>query len=117
MGKAKHRYILYLDETLRHLEQSTVHSGDGIGSEAAAKVVRVAQRRLLCGTICLKTSIMDGTAGNAPRRARQSPTYGLTAMRYDLQIRRESRFLACPPETEVIHWPRSTIEGVCFNGE
>ncbi len=57
---AKHRYILYLDETLRHLEQSTVHEDDNIGNETAAKVAKVAKRQLLCGTICLKTSLMEG---------------------------------------------------------
>ena len=59
---AKHRYILYLDETLRHLEQSTVRDADEIGRETAAKVAKVAQRQLLCGTICLKTSLMEGDA-------------------------------------------------------
>ncbi len=59
---ARHRCILYLDETLRHLEQSTVRDGDEIGNETAAKVARVAQRQLLCGTICLKTSLMEGDA-------------------------------------------------------
>lgn len=59
---ARHRYILYLDETLRHLEQSTVRSGEDIGSETADKVAKVARRQLLSGTICLKTSLMDGDA-------------------------------------------------------
>lgn len=59
---AKHRYILYLDETLRHLEQSTVRGSDDIGNESAAKVAKIAQRQLLCGTICLKTSLMEGDA-------------------------------------------------------
>lgn len=59
---AKHRYILYLDETLRHLEQSTVRGDDDIGNETAARVAKIAQRQLLCGTICLKTSLMEGDA-------------------------------------------------------
>ena len=59
---AKHRYILYLDETLRHLEQSAVRNDDDIGNETAAKVAKVAKRQLLCGTICLKTSLMEGDA-------------------------------------------------------
>ena len=63
VGKnAKHRYLLYLDETLRHLEQSTVRDDDDIGNETAAKVAKVAKRQLLCGTICLKTSLMEGDA-------------------------------------------------------
>lgn len=63
VGKdAKHRYILYLDETLRHLEQGTVRDSDDIGNETAAKVAKVAKRQLLCGTICLKTSLMEGDA-------------------------------------------------------
>ena len=56
---ARHRYVLYLDETLRHLEQSTVRDSDDIGSETAEKVAKIARRQLLCGTICLKTSLMD----------------------------------------------------------
>ena len=59
---AKHRYVLYLDETLRHLEQSTVRSGDDIGNESGEKVAEIAKRQLLCGTICLKTSLMDVAA-------------------------------------------------------
>lgn len=59
---AKHRYLLYLDETLRHLEQSAVRGGDRIGKETPEKVAEVAKRQLLCGTICLKTSLMDGDA-------------------------------------------------------
>ena len=56
---ARHRYVLYLDETLRHLEQSAVRDADDIGSETADKVAKIARRQLLCGTICLKTSLMD----------------------------------------------------------
>ena len=59
---AKHRYILYLDETLRHLEQSTIRSDDDIGNETAEKIAKVAKKQLFCGTICLKTSLMDGDA-------------------------------------------------------
>ena len=59
---AGHRYILYLDETLRHLEQSMVRDDEDIGNETAAKVAKIAKRQLLCGTICLKTSLMDGDA-------------------------------------------------------
>lgn len=59
---ARHRYILYLDETLRHLEQSTVRGEDDIGNETAEKVAKVARKQLLCGTICLKTSLMEGDA-------------------------------------------------------
>ena len=59
---ARHRYILYLDETLRHLEQSTVRDSDDIGNETAEKVAKIAKRQLLCGTICLKTSLMEGDA-------------------------------------------------------
>ncbi|MBR1644425.1 MAG: transposase [Bacteroidales bacterium] len=56
---ARHRYVLYLDETLRHLEQSTVRDTDDIGNESPDKVSKIARRQLLCGTICLKTSLMD----------------------------------------------------------
>lgn len=59
---AKHRYLLYLDETLRHLEQCTVRSGDDLCRETEAKAAEVARRQLLCGTVCLKTSLMDGDA-------------------------------------------------------
>lgn len=61
---AKHRYILYLDETLRHLEQSTVRDSDDIGNESADKIAKIAKRQLLCGTICLKTSLMEGDAAS-----------------------------------------------------
>lgn len=59
---ARHRYVLYLDETLRHLEQSTVRDDDDIGNEPEKKVREIAKRQLLCGTICLKTSLMEGSA-------------------------------------------------------
>lgn len=59
---AKHRYILYLDETLRHLEQSAVHDDEDIGNETATKLAKIAHRQLLCGTICIKTSLMEGDA-------------------------------------------------------
>ena len=59
---AKHRYVLYLDEKLRHLEQSVVRDGERIGHETAAQVAKVAKSQLLCGTICLKTSLMEESA-------------------------------------------------------
>jgi len=59
---SRHRYILYLDETLRHLEQSTVRGEDDIGNETVEKVAKIAKKQLLCGTICLKTSLMEGDA-------------------------------------------------------
>ena len=58
----RHRYILYLDETLRHHEQSTVRGDDDVGNETPEKIAKVARKQLLCGTICLKTSLMDGDA-------------------------------------------------------
>ena len=56
----KHRYFLYLDETLRHLEQSLLT--DKIGKESKSDLDKIAEKQLLSGTICLKTSLMDKDA-------------------------------------------------------
>ncbi len=58
---AKHRCILYLDEALRHQEQSNLRGAD-IGNETPEQIRKVAAAQLLSGTICLKTSLMDRDA-------------------------------------------------------
>ncbi len=55
---AKHRCILYLDESLRHQELSNLRGAD-IGSETPGQLRKVAKSQLLCGTICLKTSLKE----------------------------------------------------------
>ena len=58
---AKHRCILYLDEALRHQEQSNLRGAD-IGNETPEQIRKVAAAQLLSGTICLKTSLMGRDA-------------------------------------------------------
>lgn len=63
---AKHRCHLYLDESLRHQEQSSLHGAD-IGNETPAQIRKVASSQLLSGTICLKTSLVDHDAATVYR--------------------------------------------------
>ncbi len=58
---AKHRCFLYLDESLRHQEQSNLRGAD-IGRETPAQIRKVVAAQLLSGTICLKTSLVDRDA-------------------------------------------------------
>ena len=53
-----HRYFLYVDETLRHLED-TAHLPKRIGKETASEIQKAVQAQLLHGTIVLKTNKMD----------------------------------------------------------
>lgn len=55
---AKHRCVLYLDERLCHLELNASRGDGRIGKETAEEVAKAARGQLLCGTICLKTSLM-----------------------------------------------------------
>lgn len=56
----RHRMYLYLDETLRHLEQSAIR-GDTIGRETEAQLARVKESQKMAGTICLKSNMRDTT--------------------------------------------------------
>ena len=53
---AKHRCSLYLDESLRHQEQSNLRGAD-IGNETPEQISKVAEAQQLSGPICLKTSL------------------------------------------------------------
>ena len=53
-----HRYFLYVDETLRHLED-TAHLPKRMGRETPEEIRKAAQAQLLHGTIVLKTNKMD----------------------------------------------------------
>ena len=53
---AGHRVFLYVDETLRHSEQSSLRGID-VGRETEAQLRRVKKAQKLAGTICLKTSM------------------------------------------------------------
>ena len=53
---ARHRTFLYLDEALRHAEQSALRGAD-VGKETPAQLRRIKKAQKLAGTICLKTSM------------------------------------------------------------
>ena len=53
-----HRYFLYVDETLRHLED-TAHLPKKMGRETPEEIRKAATAQLLHGTIVLKTNRMD----------------------------------------------------------
>ena len=53
-----HRYFLYVDETLRHLED-TAHLPKRLGRETPEEIRKAAQAQMLHGTIVLKTNRMD----------------------------------------------------------
>lgn len=54
----RHRYFLYVDETLRHLED-TAHLPKKMGRETPEEIRKAAQAQMLHGTIVLKTNKMD----------------------------------------------------------
>ncbi|MBR4674811.1 MAG: transposase [Victivallales bacterium] len=53
-----HRYFLYVDETLRHLED-TAHLPKRMGRETPEEIRKAAQAQIMHGTIVLKTNRMD----------------------------------------------------------
>ena len=53
-----HRYFLYVDETLRHLEDTT-HISRKIGRETPMEIQSAVRAQMLHGTIVLKTNKMD----------------------------------------------------------
>ena len=63
---AGHRIFLYLDETLRHAEQSAPRGAD-IGGETERQLERVKSTQKLAGTICLKTSMDTDSAEDVYR--------------------------------------------------
>jgi len=54
----KHRYFLYLDESLKHMED-TSHIPERIGKETPEEIKKVTTSSLMHGTIVLKTNKMD----------------------------------------------------------
>ena len=59
-GDATHRYVLYLDESLRHAELS--HDARNIGRETGEQLAAIQKKQLLCGTFAIRTNQMDLSA-------------------------------------------------------
>ena len=58
----KHKYFLFLDETLQHLELSNIKQSFDIGNETPEELTAITEHQLLYGTICLKTSLKSYSA-------------------------------------------------------
>lgn len=58
----KHKYFLFLDETLQHLELSNIKQSFDIGNETPEELAAITEHQLLYGTICLKTSLKSYSA-------------------------------------------------------
>ncbi len=54
----KHRYFLYMDESLRHAEMSS-NCPQNIGKETPAELRRIQQAQLMCGTFAVKSTLMS----------------------------------------------------------
>jgi transposase len=61
-----HRYFLYVDETLRHLED-TAHLPKRMGRETPEEIRKAATAQMMHGTIVLKTNKMDFNGQDAYR--------------------------------------------------
>ena len=55
-----HRYVLYLDESLRHAELA--HDARNVGRENAQQLAAIQKKQLLCGTFAIRTNQMDLSA-------------------------------------------------------
>lgn len=58
----KHKYFLFLDETLQCLELSNIKLSLDIGNETPEESAAITEHQLLYGTICLKTSLKSYSA-------------------------------------------------------
>ena len=57
----KHRYFLYLDETLQHMEMNSRHTKK-IGKESENELKNIVNAQLMYGTFALKTNMLDRNA-------------------------------------------------------
>lgn len=71
---AGHRYVLYLDESLRHAELA--HDAKNVGGESGAELAAIQRKQLLCGTFAIRTNQMDLSAPSL---------YGLYKLREDIE--------------------------------
>lgn len=55
-----HRYVLYLDESLRHAELA--HDAKNVGGESGKELAAIQKKQLLCGTFAIRTNQMDLSA-------------------------------------------------------
>ena len=61
-----HRYFLYLDETLRHMEATGRMTGK-IGRETAEEIKEIQEAQLLFGTFAVKSTLLDAGAEDTYR--------------------------------------------------